>query len=413
MKRNAFLTVAAVSALALVFASCGKKEPAAAGGSSSSSAGSAAPEKITLKVWESLQGPDEFIKKAGEAYTKLHPNVTVEFVNVELGDASGQIALDGPAGVGPDLFAAPHDKLGELVTGGHVLPTVDADGVKKSVLGACSQALTYNGTMYGYPVSAETYALFYNKALISESDVPKSWDQLSIWVKDFNAKNKGKYGFVMDVGNGYYTIIFTTEKGNRLFGSSGNDTSTSYLNSTAAVEGMKFFQSLRKVLDVSADDLTTATCDAAFQSGNAAMHITGLWNVRPFEDAGIDFGVAPLPSLPGESTPSASFSGTRSMQVSAYSEHPAEAADFAKFLLTPEMQQLRFDLTGAMPSIDTPVSSKYISGFLKQLDYAFPMPSIPEMGAFWDTMGNTSKNIWNGADVKAELDACDAAIIKK
>ena len=176
---------------------------------------------------------------------------------------------------------------------------------------------------------------------------------------------------------------------------------------------MKFFQSLRKVLDVSADDLTTATCDAAFQAGNAAMHITGLWNVRPFEDAGLDFGVASLPSLPGESTPSASFSGTRSMQVSAYSEHPTEAADFAKFLLTPEMQQLRFDLTGAMPSIDTTVSSKYMSGFLKQLDYAFPMPSIPEMGAFWDTMGNTSKNIWNGADVKAELDACDAAIIKK
>lgn len=413
MKRNLLLTVAAVSAFALALASCGKKEPAATGGSSSSSGGSASSEKITLKVWESLQGPDEFIKKAGEAYTKLHPNVTVEFVNVELGDAAGQIALDGPAGVGPDLFAAPHDKLGELVTGGHVLPTVDADNVKKSVLGACSQALTYNGKMYGYPVSAETYALFYNKALIKENEVPKTWDELASWVKDFNGKNKGKYGFVMDVGNGYYTIIFTTEKGNRLFGLTGNDTSSSYLNTPAAVDGMKFFQSLRKVLDVSADDLTTATCDAAFQAGNAAMHITGLWNVRPFEDAGLDFGVASLPSLPGESTPSASFSGTRSMQVSAYSEHPTEAADFAKFLLTPEMQQLRFDLTGAMPSIDTTVSSKYMSGFLKQLDYAFPMPSIPEMGAFWDTMGNTSKNIWNGADVKAELDACDAAIIKK
>ena len=210
MKRNLLLTVAAVSAFALALASCGKKEPAATGGSSSSSGGSASSEKITLKVWESLQGPDEFIKKAGEAYSKLHPNVTVEFVNVELGDAAGQIALDGPAGVGPDLFAAPHDKLGELVTGGHVLPTVDADNVKKSVLGACSQALTYNGKMYGYPVSAETYALFYNKALIKENEVPKTWDELASWVKDFNGKNKGKYGFVMDVGNGYYTIIFTT-----------------------------------------------------------------------------------------------------------------------------------------------------------------------------------------------------------
>ena len=42
--------------------------------------------------------------KAGEAFTAKYPNVTIEYVNVELGDAAGQIALDGPAGVGPDLL---------------------------------------------------------------------------------------------------------------------------------------------------------------------------------------------------------------------------------------------------------------------------------------------------------------------
>ena len=77
------------------------------------------------------------------------------------------------------------------------------------------------------------------------------------------------------------------------------------------------------------------------------------------------------------------------------------------------MQQLRFDLTGAMPAIQTTVSSPYIPGFLNQLDYAFPMPSIPEMGMYWEAMNNASKNIWDGADVKSELDACDAAILKK
>ena len=81
--------------------------------------------KVTLTVWESTNGPDEFIRKAGEAYTKTHPNVTIKYVNVELGDAVTQIALDGPAGVGPDLFAAPHDRLGSLVSGGHVLPTAN------------------------------------------------------------------------------------------------------------------------------------------------------------------------------------------------------------------------------------------------------------------------------------------------
>lgn len=138
---------------------------------------------MTLKVWESDKGPDKFIQQAGEAYTKLHPNVKIEYVHVELGDAAGQIALDGPAGVGPDLFAAPHDKLGELVNSGHVAQTVNPEKIKSEVLGACSQALTYNGKMYGYPISAETYALFYNKDMISENEVPKTWEDLEKWTK--------------------------------------------------------------------------------------------------------------------------------------------------------------------------------------------------------------------------------------
>lgn len=366
---------------------------------------------VNLKVWESDKGPDKFIQEAGAAYTKANPNVTVEYVHVELGDAAGQIALDGPAGVGPDLFAAPHDKLGELVNSGHVAPTVNPDKVKKQVLGACSQALTYEGKMYGYPVSAETYALFYNKDLIAEKDVPKTWEDLEKWTKEFNAANPGKYGFIMDVGNSYYTILFTTSSGNRLFGPSGTDTTSTNINSDASIKGMEFFQSLRSTLDVPAADVTTSMADAAFSSGKAAMHITGPWNIKPFVDAGINFGVAALPALPGDTKPCASFSGTRAMFVSAYSENVEEASKFAEFLLTDEMQQLRFALTGAMPSINTKVDSPYIPGFLEQLDYAFPMPSIPQMGSFWEAMGNASKNIWDGADVKKELDAANKSIL--
>lgn len=371
----------------------------------------ASTEPVVLKVWESTAGPDEFITQAGAAFTAKYPNITIEYVNVELGDASTQIAMDGPAGVGPDLFAAPHDKLGELVTGGHVLPTVNADTVKGEVLGACSTALTYDGTMYGYPVSAETYALFYNKALISEDQIPTTWDDLVTFCETFNAANSGKYGFMMDVGNGYYTIIFTTSDDNRLFGASGTDTTNTNINSAASLKGMEFFQSLRKILDVPAADLTTSMCDAAFSSGTVAMYITGLWNVANFETAGIDFGVAPLPSLPGNTTPVASFSGTRSMFVSAYSNYPEEAALFGEFLLTEEMQQLRFSITGTLPSIATTVDSPYIAGFLKQLDYAFPMPSIPQMSAFWGAMNSTSANIWDGAAIQAELDACNSTIL--
>ncbi len=369
-----------------------------------------AADDVKLVVWESVLGPDKWLEEAAKAFNELNPNISVEFVNVELGDSSGQIALDGPAGIGPDLFAAPHDKLGELVSGGHILPTVNPDAIQGQILGATALALTYDGVMYGYPTSAETYGLYYNKALIAAEDVPASWDDLKTWAAEFNAANEGKYGFIMDVGNMYYTILFTTMNGNRLFGESGTDVSSSYLATEDAIAGMTVFQGLREILPLAAADATTATADGAFAAGTAAMHISGPWNVAGFKDAGIDFGVTVLPSLDGIS-PASSFSGTRGMFVSAYSDYPEEAAKFAEFLITPEMQQLRYDITGALPSIPLEVESEASKGFIAQLDYAFPMPSVPAMGAFWESAGAAAANIWDGADVTAELTALDSAIL--
>jgi arabinogalactan oligomer/maltooligosaccharide transport system substrate-binding protein len=278
------------------------------------------------------------------------------------------------------------------------------------VLGACATAITYNGTAYGYPLSAETYALFYNKDLISENEIPKTWDDLKTYSENFN--KPGKRPFMMDVGNAYYSIIFTTLNGNRLFGSSGTDLAHTNLNTAAAVTGMTFYQSLASVLKAPAADLATSQCDGAFAAGNVAIYISGPWNVQNFLNAGINIGIAPLPSLPGESTPAASFSGTRVMFVSAYSKYPDEANAFGAFLVTPEMQQLRAKITNTLPSTDVPVSDNpYAAGFIEQLNYAFPMPSIPPMAKFWDAMNAASANIWGGAAVQAELNAADAAII--
>ena len=429
MKRKVLATLLAVSMVAASLAGCGKTaEPQTDNGNEEVTTEDTTEEtgaetetgetplttdEITLKVWESTGGPDEFISQAGEKFTEKYPNIKIEFVNVEVGDSTTQIALDGPGGVGPDVLAAPHDKLGELVSGGHVLPTANPDDVSNAVLASCASAVTYDGTMYGYPVSAETYALYYNKDLIEEKDVPTTWEDLNTFAKEFNTANSGKYGFMMDVGNGYYTIIFTPSNDKLLFGAEGTDKTKTNINSEASVEGMKIFQSLREALDVPSADLSTAATDGAFTSGNVALYISGPWNISNFEEAGLNFGVTTLPSLPNNDTPAASFSGTRCMFVSAYSEYPNEAAAFANFLTSEEMQKLRYDITGALPSIDVAVDSPYAAGFLKQLEYAFPMPSIPEMGSYWDAMNSASANIWDGADVQSELDACDSAILAK
>ena len=361
-------------------------------------------KEIHIRVWESKDGIDQFIKDAGKAYTKQHPNIIIDFINVALHASVDTLEVDAERGVGPDIIPAPHDNLGKLVSNNLIIPTRNPEKISDQVLASCAKALTYNNTMYGYPVSAETYALFYNKRLINENEVPKTWEELVKWVQKFNAENPGKVGFVMDVTNSYYSILFTTSGGNRLYGDSGTDANNPRMNTSEAVKGLEFFQSLRKSLGLENVELSTSACDGLFASGNAALYITGLWNVKPFENAGIDFNVAVIPSLPGERTPAASFSGTRGMFVTACSKHQDIASDFAEFLISPEMQQLRFQYTGAMPSINTKVNSKYMSGFLQQLDYAFPMPSIPAMSKFWSESNTALYNIWNGADVKTELD---------
>jgi arabinogalactan oligomer/maltooligosaccharide transport system substrate-binding protein len=39
------------------------------------------------------------------------------------------------------------------------------------------------------------------------------------------------------------------------------------------------------------------------------------------------------------------------------------------------------------------------------------MPSVPQMGAFWESGNAASANIWDGADVETELKALDKAIV--
>ena len=366
-------------------------------------------EKITLKVWESEDGSDEFIKEAGKEFKKQYPNINIKFENVEVANTATKIIEQ--EGAGSDIFVTHHDRLGELVKGEYILPVRDQAYVKENALQACTSAVTYDEQIYGYPVASETYALFYNKDLISAEQVPKTWEDLKEFCQTFNESNNGKYGFMMEVDSGYYTILFTTSKNNRLFGPTGQDISNTNINTEASKQGMKFFKSLRTILDVPPEDLTVEKCDEAFAAGNVALYRTGPWNIKKFQEAGINFGVTTLPSLPGETTPAASFSGTRAMVISSKTKHPVEADLFAKFLMSEKMQKLRFQLTDSLPAIDCDVDSSYVPGLLKQLEYAFPMPSVPQMQSYWMAMKSTCENIWNGADIDVELTSCNNSIL--
>lgn len=380
-------------------------------------------EDITLVVWESTSGADEFIIQAGKAFTAMYPNIKIEFVNVELGDSSGQIALDGPAGVGPDLFAAPNNTAGTLVSSGLILESPAQDYLKEKLIGGAQTAITYNGNMYGVPIASEGYAVFYNRALISDEEVPATFEELVQWCEKFNAENPDKSGFLMSVVDGYYSIICCTQTPDkRIFGEFGDDPTVTHLNDEANVKTFAWMvENLRPVMDFAAADINQATLQDRFVKGNAAMFVTGLWDVSVFQDAGIDFGVTTFPTLPGTDVIPEVFSSARVIYTSAFSTHVNEANAFALFLVSDEMQQLRYEICGSAPTTAVEVESDYITGFAKQMAYSYPCPVLPEFNAFWEAMNNASANIWNCTEtgdalidfIQKELDAADNAIVNQ
>lgn len=364
-------------------------------------------KKVTLKVWES-QGPEEkFIKQAIKDYRKVDRNVKFIYEPVGSVDADGKIMLDGPAGVGADVFVVPHDHMGSLVIGGHILEnTMDMSAfVPAAVIGA-----SYGGKVYGYPLAVETYALFYNKDIIPNP--PKTWEEVFEFAKTWTDKSKNKYAIAWPVTDAYYDFLFYAGYGAQLFGPNGDDRHQHNLNSPEAVKGVEFFQQVRKqILDVPSGDMSGDFVKSSFQEGTIPMVLGGPWDIAVYKEAGVNFGITTLPILPGAKDVPASFSGVRLAVVSAYSENPEEAKKFAEFLVSKEELIKRFDITGQIPPRkDITVEDEWSQGILAQSQYAIPMPKITQIGTYWSAMGAAFANVWDGADPVDELNKAAAAM---
>lgn len=435
MKKK-ILSVALVAAMATtMFVGCGKKDSGAdidgidVKAIDFKTAQQLTTEDITLTVWESNSGPDEFIEAAGKCFTKLYPNIHINYVNVESTDANSKIVMDGPGGNGPDLFATAHNNMGVMAAGANIepIPEEDVEIVKASCSASAMQGATLNsadGTSkaYGFPVSVETYALFYNKALIKEEEVPKTMADLLTYMEGFKSTHKSnEQAFLFDAGNAYYSVMFTSTPTIHLYGENGDDIKKTYMNTPEAVAQMDDFVKLAKAIGQKAGDIDYKHNDALFGDGSLAMNVSGAWNIKTFEENGIDFGITAIPSLTGSDVPPSNFMGVRCMFVSAYSKHKPEAIAFAEFLMTKEMQKLRCEITSTMPArddvldlIDDAKIKEYMTGLNKQLAYSYPMPTMAQSSLFWKPFESAYANIWNGevTDIQKELDTADKAATK-
>lgn len=415
MKKNVFSRVLAammIGTVGLSMAGCGETKPAGGTEPSTEATTEASPEasveasveasteaspeasgtasevfqnkEATLTVWGSQDDQkmlNEMVDAFKEAYPQVEWNITVS-VNGE-DQAKTEVLKDTEAAA--DVFAIAHDQLGELVKSGAVYKnTKYADDIKERTVDAAVNASIYEGNMYGYPSASETYFLFYDTRIFNEDQVKSLETMLSADLAS------GVTPFAMDIPNAYYSGPFFLAGGCQLFGEDGSDAKTVTFNNEQGVEVAKLIGSLKGKGVASFDDTVAST---QFEAGTLGAYVAGPWKTATYQEVlGDNFGVAELPMLNfnGEEKHMASFAGFKVYCVKSNTKYPLEAMALANWLTNEDNQLKRFKDRAAVPVAKSLAESEEVTSqpavkaLIAQLNYAYAMPAIPQMGKFWD-----------------------------
>jgi len=335
-------------------------------------------------------------------FNKLYPDVNVKFENVGNVDSRGKVSLDGPAGIGPDVFLMPHDHIGNAIIDDICLPFPPEAQKKYSsvLLDAAVKTCTSQGELYAVPISTENIAFFYNKDLLGNNPVPKTFEDVIAFAGKWNDPSANKFALRWQVDDSYHNYFFLTAFGMQLFGPNMDDYKSPGFDSESARRGVNFHTSLRKYYNVNTSDATWDSTVAAFQRGEVPFTITGPWAIGDALKNGVNFGITKLPTING--TQPRSFSGNIVAAVSSYTSNPKAARAFVDYLASIEGEAIQFKVTGKLAAykdisgIEGLRDDVLLKGIMEQAPYADPMPVIPEVNQMWDALKALFTFTWDG-----------------
>lgn len=358
----------------------------------------------SLLVWINADKGYEGLQAIGDKFTEqLGIPVVVEHPEAAT-DAFEQSAATGE---GPDIFIWAHDRFGAWAEAGLIVPVAPSAPVRDGIYDFAWEAVTFNGQTWGYPIAAEAAGLLYNRDLVPTP--PASFEEIA--GLELPA---GVAPILWDYNNAYFTFPLLAANGGFSFQKNAEgsyDASVTGVNNGGAKQGAAL---LRKLIDdgVMPPGVNYDGMDAAFKAGKVGMVIDGPWAWDAIAAAGIDFGVAPIPSVGGQ--PSRSFVSVLAANLNAASPNKVLATEFIEaFLLSDEGLQVINDDVPLGAVVDesfaaTLAGNANVAATLAIAQAGVPMPTLPEMRRFWAAMGPALSSITTGAQtVDAALD--DAA----
>lgn len=144
---------------------------------------------------------------------------------------------------------------------------------------------------YGFPFTCNNIALFYNTSMLNEKNItcPSTWEELDEAAKELT--DEDTYGFAMSCVEGeqaaFQTLPWILSAGE----------SIKSLGETHTQEAFEFLSSMCRNGSLDANCVNWSQNDVArkFISGEAAMMENGPWVIPMLKEAGISYGIVPLP----------------------------------------------------------------------------------------------------------------------
>lgn len=350
-------------------------------------------DKITITIWED-ESNEQVVKTLCEYFLAdyyqkypLAPKIEIKIIAQAEASAVEGLQTAGPAGNGPDIFAFVHDTLGTAVNAGLIAENINAEKLETIQSQDALDAFTFEGVLYGYPITAESLTVMYDKSKITAEEL-SSFDSIK------NA-NKKLAWTVSNTNSGYYPFGLFTDS--VLFGEDGTSKDIIDLDTTKTVDNLySFYKDYSGVIE-------NATVNEGFsllQTGEVAGIISSPYLWADVKNAlGENAAIAVLPSINGENQ--RPFSGYKGYGVNRYSKNPTIAHMLADYLSGEEAQYLRLVEKEYLPTISSDRIDNYISKslslqvFKQSLNNSITMPNILKMGSYWSPMQDVMTELWN------------------
>ncbi len=273
-------------------------------------------------------------------------------------------------------------------------------------------------SVYGIPVGFTTHALYYNKDLFDAAgvDYPTNdwtWDDVREASEKISNADENVYGYIMPGKPDPYDFEMYLWSNDTAYASEDGETTDGYVNSPEAVEVLQTFQ------DMMNDNLALASESWGtdeFSSQTAAMVVSGAWDIGSFNEAGLNFGTAAIPSFEGQE--SKSVLSSSGLAISADSKNKDAAWEFVKFWTNEEanIERIDYELSVLKSVVDSEglEEDEYKSVFYEMLErsseYGPSSFNIENWSDFADQLSMAFEQVFNPTTRVSPQEALDSVV---